>query len=99
MCDFASTTSHPHGHSAGEPPRYGYMVDTPESHALIDETRRSTATLPDTAARVEALKPAFSALLAVDGWLPDAHGAPDLTGGMAGGVRPSAMRSFSRSAC
>jgi 3-mercaptopropionate dioxygenase len=91
MCDFASTTPHQHDHSAGEPPRYGYLVDTPEIRALIDETRRLTAAMPDTAARVEALKPAFSALLAADGWLPEAYGAPDFTSGMGGGIGQYAL--------
>ena len=64
MCDLGQ---HDH-HDA-----FGYLVDTPEIRALIDETRRLTAAMPDAAARVEALKPAFAALLAADGWLPDAY--------------------------
>ena len=49
MCDFG----HDRPHQA-----FGYLVDRPAIRALIDETRRLTAEMPDTAARVEALKPA-----------------------------------------
>lgn len=90
MCDFASSTPHQHDHS-GEPPRYGHLVDTPEIRALIDATRRLTVAIPDTAERVEALKPAFSALLAAEGWLPDAYGAPDHGSGMGGGIGQYAL--------
>ena len=82
MCDFG----HPHDHKV-----FGYLVDTPEIRALIDETRRLTSEMADTAARVEALKPAFAALLAADGWLPAEYGAPDLTSGMGGGIGQYAL--------
>jgi predicted metal-dependent enzyme (double-stranded beta helix superfamily) len=82
MCDFG----HHHHHDA-----YGYLVDTPEIRALIDETRRLTATMPDVAARVEALKPAFASLLAADGWLPDEYGAPDPKSGMGSGIGQYAL--------
>ena len=82
MCDFGQ----PHAHAA-----FGYLVDTPEIRALIDETRRLTAAIPDTAARVEALKPAFAVLLAATGWLPEAYGAPDLKSGMGSGIGQYAL--------
>ena len=82
MCDFGQ----PHHHGA-----YGYLVDTPEIRALIDETRRLSAAMPDVAVRVEALKPAFAKLLAADGWLPDAYGAPDLESGMGSGIGQYAL--------
>lgn len=82
MCDFG----HHHQHAA-----YGYLVDTPEIRALVDETRRLTAAIPDIAARVEALKPAFAALLAADGWLPEEYGAPDLNSGMGSGIGQYAL--------
>jgi 3-mercaptopropionate dioxygenase len=82
MCDLG----HPHEHSA-----YGYLVDTPEIRALIDETRRLTSEVGDTAARVEALKPAFARLLAADGWLPDEYGAPDHASGMGSGIGQYAL--------
>ena len=82
MCDFGQ-----HHHRAA----FGYLVDTPEIRALVDETRRLTAAIPDTAARVEALKPAFAALLAAGGWLPEAYGAPDLASGMGSGIGQYAL--------
>lgn len=90
MCDFSTT---PHAHQAGsaEPPSFGFLVDAPEVRTLIAETRRLTAEIADTAARVEALKPAFSALLAADGWLPEAYASPDLKSGMGGGIGQYAL--------
>lgn len=82
MCDL--------GHSH-QPGAFGYLVDTPEIRALIDETRRLTAEVADTAARVEAMKPAFAALMAADGWLPDACGSPDHSSGMGSGIGQYAL--------
>lgn len=82
MCDLG----HPHQHGA-----YGYLVDTPEIRALIDETRRLTAEIADTAARVEAMKPAFARLMAADGWLPDEYGSPDHSSGMGSGIGQYAL--------
>src|SRR5207248_923139 len=61
MCE----TGEPHHHDA-----FGYLVDTAEIRALIEETRRLTLKIADTAARVEALEPAFAKLLGAEGWLP-----------------------------
>src|ERR671929_48758 len=55
MCDF-------HHHAD-----FGFIVDVPEIRALIDETRRLSREIRDHAQRVEALRPAFSRLLAPDG--------------------------------
>jgi 3-mercaptopropionate dioxygenase len=82
MCDFG----HHHPHAT-----HGFLVDVPEIRALIDETRRLTQAIPETAARVEALKPAFSALLAADGWLPEEYGSPDLSSGMGSGIGQYAL--------
>lgn len=82
MCDLG----HPHDHKA-----FGYLVDTPEIRALIDETRRLTLEIGDTAARVDALKPAFARLLSADGWLPEAYGAPDYSSGMGSGIGQYAL--------
>ena len=82
MCNFANT-------SADAP--FGYLVDTPEIRALIDETRRVSEALAEPAARVEALRPAFARLLAADGWLPDELAAPDWTSGMGGGIGQYAL--------
>jgi len=77
MCDL----SHPHGHQ-----HFGFLVDTPEIRALIDETARLTTAIGDVPARVEALRPAFAQLLASDGWVPEACAKPD-DGSRMGGCR------------
>lgn len=82
MCDFGQ----PHHHEA-----FGYLVDAPEIRALIDETRRLTAEMSDTAGRVEALKPAFARLLADQHWLPEAFGSPDPSSGMGSGIGQYAL--------
>ena len=56
---------------------FGFIVDVPEIRALIDETRRLSREIRDHAQRVETLRPAFSRLLAADGWLPDEFAQPD----------------------
>src|SRR5579862_6654015 len=84
MCDLG----HAHDHASEN---YGFLVDTPEVRALVDETRRLIAAVPDHAARVEALRPAFAALLASDGWLPDACATPDTTSKMGGGIGQYAL--------
>lgn len=70
---------------------FGYLVDTPEIRALIAETRRLMDEVPDAAARVEALKPAFAALLAAEGWLPHEYESPDLKSGMGSGIGQYAL--------
>lgn len=82
MCDL--------GH-AHEPRAFGYLVDTHEVRVLVDETRRLTHEMADVAARIEALKPAFSRLLAADDWLPDAYGSPDRSSGMGSGIGQYAL--------
>lgn len=91
MCDF---DTHPHSHGPShsrKPPRFGFLVDVPEIRALIAETRRLSSEIADTAARVEAMKPAFSKLLAADGWLPEEYASPDLKSGMGGGIGQYAL--------
>ncbi len=83
MCDF----SHPHPHATD----FGFLVDAPEIRALVDETRRLTHDIPDTAARVEALRPAFGKLLGADGWLPREYAEPDLASGMGSGIGQYAL--------
>jgi 3-mercaptopropionate dioxygenase len=80
MCDLG----HRHEH-------FGFLVDTPDIRALIEETARVTAAIPDDAARVEALRPAFAALLAAEGWLPDACAQPDESSRMGGGIGQYAL--------
>ena len=71
--------------------RFGFLVDTPEIRALIDETRRQMAEVSDPADRVEALKPAFAQLLAADGWLPEALARPDAASRMGDGIGQYAL--------
>lgn len=83
MCDFGQ----PHTHAKD----FGFLVDAPEVRTLVDETRRLTGEIADTAARVEALRPAFGKLLSADGWLPQAYGEPDLQSGMGSGIGQYAL--------
>jgi predicted metal-dependent enzyme (double-stranded beta helix superfamily) len=83
MCDFGK----PHAHHAD----FGFLVDAPEVRALVAETRRLTAEIADTKARVEALRSAFGKLLAADNWLPKEYGEPDLKSGMGGGIGQYAL--------
>lgn len=80
MCDL----KHHHGD-------FGFIVDVPEIRALIDETRRLSREIRDHAQRVEALRPAFSRLLAANAWLPDEFAQPDTTSGMGGGIGQYAL--------
>ena len=82
MCDLASLHA---------PKHFGFLVDVPEIRALVDETRRLTTEIPDTAARVEVLRPAFAKLLATDNWLPKEYGEPDLKSGMGSGIGQYAL--------
>jgi predicted metal-dependent enzyme (double-stranded beta helix superfamily) len=82
MCD----TGHAHDHGA-----FGFLVDTPEVRALIDEAHRQMSGTADVAERVEALKSAFASLLSADGWLPDAFAQPDETSRMGGGIGQYAL--------
>jgi 3-mercaptopropionate dioxygenase len=92
MCDFGRH-EHDHHHDDGDGarPHFGFLVDVPEIRDLIAETRRLTTDIADTTARVEALKPAFSKLLAADGWLPEEYASPDLKSGMGGGIGQYAL--------
>lgn len=84
MCDFGK-------HHHQEARDFGFLVDAPEIRALVETTRQLTAEIPDTAARVEALRPAFGKLLAANGWLPKAYGEPDLKSGMGSGIGQYAL--------
>lgn len=82
MCD----SSHAHDH--GE---FGFLVDTPEVRALIDEAGRQVRGDADIPDRVEALKTSFARLLASDGWLPDNFAQPDETSRMGGRIGQYAL--------
>ena len=83
MCDFGQ---HHHHHKD-----FGFLVDVPEIRTLVDETRRLTSAIADTALRVDALRPAFARLLAAHDWLPKEYGEPDLKSGMGGGIGQYAL--------
>ena len=83
MCDFGQ----PHSHQND----FGFLVDVPEIRALVARTQQLTHDIPDTAARVDALRPAFSKLLASDNWLPHEYGEPDLKSGMGSGIGQYAL--------
>jgi predicted metal-dependent enzyme (double-stranded beta helix superfamily) len=83
MCDFGR---HDHDHKD-----FGFLVDVPEIRALIEETKRLTSAIAAAKTRVEALRPAFSQLLAADNWLPKEYGEPDVKSGMGGGIGQYAL--------
>ena len=78
-----------HTHDRTKP--FGFLVDRPEIRALIAETRRLTTSIRDEAERVDALRPAFAALLAADGWLPESCAQPDEASRMGGGIGQYAL--------
>ena len=80
MCDLSGKHDH-----------FGFLVDTPQIRALIEETERLRRDVEDDATRVERLRPAFARLLSADGWLPDAFGQPDAKSGMGGGIGQYAL--------
>jgi predicted metal-dependent enzyme (double-stranded beta helix superfamily) len=82
MCDLSDAHDHRH---------FGFLVDTPEIRALIDETARLTASMKEVAARVEALRPAFGRLLASENWLPEHCAKPDEASRMGGGIGQYAL--------
>jgi 3-mercaptopropionate dioxygenase len=91
MCDLGHHDHHQH---------FGFLIDTPEIRALVDETARLRTSIADDAARVEALRPAFAALLAADGWLPDSCAQPDHKSRMGGGIGQYALyRAEDQSLC
>src|SRR5256885_6964301 len=83
MCDLGHTHTHDHD--------YGFLVDTPEIRTLIAETIRLRKAIQDDAARVDALRPAFAALLGADGWLPESCAKPDEASKMGGGIGQYAL--------
>ncbi|HEY9225991.1 MAG TPA: hypothetical protein VIP11_05050 [Gemmatimonadaceae bacterium] len=79
-------TGHAHDHD-----RFGFLVDTSEIRALIEETQRQMATASPAENKVEALKPAFARLLASDGWLPNEYAQPDAKSRMGDGIGQYAL--------
>jgi 3-mercaptopropionate dioxygenase len=77
------------GHGSHD--HFGFLVDTPEIRALIDETQRLVASVADDRARLDQLRPAFARLLLADGWLPDEYAQPDFKSRMGGGIGQYAL--------
>jgi len=81
MCEM-----HDHGRKG-----FGFLVDRPEIRRLIAETRRAIEAFVTDGERVSALRPAFAALLASDGWLPDECAQPDESSRMGSGIGQYAL--------
>jgi predicted metal-dependent enzyme (double-stranded beta helix superfamily) len=62
-----------------------YILDTPAVRAFVAQVRAALAVAPPREA-LEALRPAFAALLADQQWLPDAYQLPAAESGMGGGI-------------
>jgi hypothetical protein len=72
---------------------FGFLVDTPEIRALIAETTRLRGAIADDAARVEALRPAFAALLSTTPGPPPAwETSPNFVAMTTSSRRPSIAR-------
>ncbi len=82
MCNF---------NNGGDDGPFGYIVETPEVRALVEETQRLIGAVTSDAERVRLLQPAFERLLASEGWLPEEYAAPDETSGMGGGIGQYAL--------
>ena len=66
-------------------PEDEYILDTPVVRAFVEQVRAALAAAAPRAA-LEALRPAFAALLADQQWLPDAYQLPAAESGMGGGI-------------
>jgi 3-mercaptopropionate dioxygenase len=63
-----------------------FFLDTPAVHAFVGDVRRALAAHADVPACLAALRPRFAALLADQGWLPEAFASPYAASGMGGGI-------------
>jgi 3-mercaptopropionate dioxygenase len=64
-----------------------YFCNAPEMQAFIETVHEALETeAPNYTTLVQALRPAFSELLASQGWLPPQFCAPNPEGGMGGGI-------------
>ena len=63
-----------------------YFLDTPIIRAFIADVRHTIAHHADVPTALDALRERFAALLADQGWLPDAFAAPYEKSGMGGGI-------------
>ncbi len=72
--------------SSSEAPADEFLLDTPAVRAFIADTRGTLAAHADVPAGLAALRSRFAALLADQGWLPDAFAASYAASGMGGGI-------------
>lgn len=63
-----------------------FILDTPTVRSFISGVRETIARSDGPAEAVEAMKPAFSMLLADEGWLPEEYRSPVPESGMGGGI-------------
>jgi len=63
-----------------------YVLDNPTVRSFVAGVRETVARSGSPAEAVEAIRPAFSALLADDGWLPEKYRSPAPESGMGGGI-------------
>jgi predicted metal-dependent enzyme (double-stranded beta helix superfamily) len=70
---------------------FGFLVDKPQVRLLVEETHRQMARPVDPAERIEALKPVFGQLLAIEDWLPDALAQADPSSKMGDGIGQYAL--------
>jgi predicted metal-dependent enzyme (double-stranded beta helix superfamily) len=66
-------------------PEDEYILDTPAVRAFVAQVREALAAAAPHEA-LEALRPAFAALLADQQWLPEAYQLPAAESGMGGGI-------------
>jgi predicted metal-dependent enzyme (double-stranded beta helix superfamily) len=63
-----------------------YVLDNPTMRSFVAGVRETVARSGSPAEAVEAIRPAFSALLADDAWLPEQYRSPAPESGMGGGI-------------
>jgi predicted metal-dependent enzyme (double-stranded beta helix superfamily) len=63
-----------------------FVLDTPTVRDFVAGVREQIATAPSPQAACDAIRPAFAALLADDGWLPERYQEGDPESGMGGGI-------------
>lgn len=63
-----------------------YVLDNPTVRSFVTSVRETVARSGSPAEAVEAIRPAFSALLADDAWLPEEYRSPAPESGMGGGI-------------
>ncbi len=63
-----------------------YVLDNPTLRSFVAGVRETVARSGSPAEAVEAIRPAFSALLADEAWLPEEYQSPAPESGMGGGI-------------